>query len=211
MLPSIGYTIEHNGGIMSFFSRFDGERAIKELREASVTVLPQVCRTYRAGILTVLRELLTEKAAPTSGPRNVRQDYEFVCAPGKVSILNMLRMDWNQVFADCLLGCSDNPIPAGFHFDTQDVHHYGATDVGIDWHRDGPQYRQVTALIVLEGDGDFMVARDHEGLGAQRIEAVPGDMILLAMSGFAGQKELLYHGIFRVTTTRTTMMFRTRY
>ena len=67
----------------------------------------------------------------------------------------------------------------------------------------------LVSLVILAGDGRFMVCEDRSGANAREIPSPPGCLLLMRAPGLHGRRDRPFHFLTDVTTAR--MSFGLRY
>lgn len=81
-------------------------------------------------------------------------------------------------------------LPAGWRPNEASVMRYPATVGGISAHYDGRRYRDLIAILTVEGEGELAVVRDRAGRDAiMRHICRSGDLVLLRAPGFGGEED----------------------
>lgn len=201
----------------TFFNDFDATHAAKRLRDVGAARIPRaLSQTYHQGILAELmdseRHPLLE-AKKVVGPFDTPQNYYYVEKFPESSIARLLMRECDAWLTRAFAALPDNPLRGSIGFNDRDMHWYPESPIGVGFHRDGECFRQLIAIVVLAGAGQFVLAdeRDDNPHTALRIIAVPGDVILLRANGFDGhdakETERL-HGVFNIRKFRATLSFR---
>lgn len=84
---------------------------------------------------------------------------------------------------DILKALQDNGINIENNFDDIILQHYkhyeNESDYAIPPHQDQKGFVGVVAVLLVSGDSNFYTAKNREGIGERKIEANPGDIILM--------------------------------
>jgi hypothetical protein len=131
--------------------------------------------------------------------REVRQGFELaspIPAP-----LQSLAVAINEQLNRTLVSLSPPPSPA-FAFNEWRLQYYPVAGCGISPHRDHRAYRHLVAIVVLAGRARFLVCDDRDGRGARAVMALPGWLILMRATGFAGSSSRPFHAVLDVERPR---------
>lgn len=142
------------------------------------------------------------------GKRRVRQEFqaamEFKTGGFIIRIRDELEAYLNMKFARC----RRSPLSRPLCFNWVVAQRYTPESVGIGPHRDGAQFADVIALLVLDGEGGLWVCDDLDGSAAAPVPNEAGTLILLKGCGFAGSRKQPIHYVSRVARERTVLAFR---
>lgn len=95
-----------------------------------------------------------------------------------------------------------------FRFNDLIVQRYPPGCAGITPHRDHLKYQILVAIIVLSGDGNFIVCNDRAGAGSQVISALPGDLLLMLAPGLSSSEMRPFHYVSGISKARRTVGLR---
>lgn len=143
-----------------------------------------------------------------SGGREVYQDFDL-CATFEADspFWDMAQALEAQVHAAAALMPS-SPLSSDFRLNDLIVQRYEVGCRGITPHRDHLRYRELVALVTLQGHARFFVCEDRSGLDSREIDMPPGSLVLLPAPGFAGNDERPFHHLSDVTTRRVSVGLR---
>lgn len=94
------------------------------------------------------------------------------------------------------------PCQRPFAFTEWRLQYYPPGGFGITPHRDHRAYRHLVAIVVLGGQGRFVVCEDRAGRQPKQVVAPPGWLILMRGHGFAGHGERPFHAVLDVHEPR---------
>ena len=103
------------------------------------------------------------------------------------------------------------PLAEDVTFEDFAIQRYPAGSKGIGIHRDGLRYRNLVAIITLDGVSRLFTCEDREGTGKRAIDDRPGRVVLLSAAGFAGREDETarpLHGVDNVKGGRVSIGFR---
>ena len=95
-----------------------------------------------------------------------------------------------------------------FGFNEFMVNKYEKGSVGITPHRDNSYFKNLIALIVLDGSGDFYICDDRDRKNSRLKKAVPGSCILMVAPGFLNQSIQPMHYLTNITEDRYVLCLR---
>ncbi|WP_435105162.1 hypothetical protein [Arhodomonas sp. AD133] len=171
---------------------------------ATVPVLEAGARRHWAGLAEACRY---EPATPVvgSGGRRVWQAFG-VCrtVPGVFDDLAGAVAVWLDAARREL---QPAPFPS-IAFNELILQRYVDAAYGITPHRDHRRYRYLVAVLVLSGQGRFLVCDDRAGRGARQVAAQPGELILMRAPGFAASERRPFHAVVDVSGRRLTLAMR---
>lgn len=155
-------------------------------------------------------------AAPYSGSRQVRQDFQ-ICFPAPrtgalESVCAMLEQASRALhLAPAANGMAVSPFEKPPVFDDLAVQSYPAGSAGIGIHRDSSRYRHLVVIITLAGKSRFSLVEDRAGGNPTIMDDSPGRLLLLSAPGFAGREAAgasPLHKVDRVTGGRLSIGLR---
>ena len=88
------------------------------------------------------------------------------------------------------------------------VNKYEKGSVGITPHRDNAYFKNLIAIIVLDGAGDFYICDDRDRKNSRLKKTVPGSCILMVAPGFMNQNIQPMHYMTNVTEDRYVLCLR---
>ncbi len=172
----------------------------------AVPVLEAGARRHWAGVAEACRY---EPATPVvgSGGRRVWQAFGVCRAvPDAFHDLAGTVAEWLDAARREL---QPAPFPA-IAFNELVLQRYVDAAYGITPHRDHRRYRYLVAVVVLAGQGRFLVCDDRAGRGARQVSAQPGALILMRAPGFADSERRPFHAVVDISARRLTLAMRFR-
>ncbi len=186
---------------------FDPSACVRAMRTVGVASLPSFIRDVdRANLLQELATYEPVQARGVAGPYKVRQDYVHV----RVFREGSLFLTLQERLSDFLGARLAKYFSSRLIFNDLVTQTYAPGSVGITPHKDGECFRNVVALLVLEGSGEFGVCRDRAGNGFRAVENSPGTLLLMRAPGFLHTNVQPFHTLRTITTKRTTVGLRQR-
>ena len=141
----------------------------------------------------------------------VFQDFD-VCFPApRIGAFDDLAVELASGLFAAGATMAHNPFEARFQFDDFAIQRYPAGSRGIGIHRDGKRYKYIIVIITLSGQSRLFSTASRTGEARQRIDDMPGRLVLLSADGFAGRYDedsRPLHGVDCVRTGRLSIGFR---
>ena len=94
------------------------------------------------------------------------------------------------------------PLPGRFAINDLIVQLYPKGSAGITAHRDHLRYTGLVLIVVVEGDGRFLVSSDRAGSDAREVAAAAGRMTVMRAPGFGGRRDRPFHAVTDVRGPR---------
>lgn len=143
--------------------------------------------------------------------RRVFQDFE-VCFPApRVGAFDALAGLLEQGINKAASSLVPPPLSEAVKFEDFAIQRYPVGSRGIGIHRDGLRYRNLVAIITLEGQSRLFTCKDREGTRKRIVDDRPGRVVLLSAAGFAGREDETarpLHGVDSVKGGRLSIGFR---
>ncbi len=161
------------------------EDLIETLRDKGVILIENVLSAEELEAQLKALQQLEYIDAPTHfGPREVAQELALATLPrdGELDLsvdaleAKLIELFGEEVFYHSLC------------FTERLAQRYGHGTLGIEPHRDRPQYRGVIALLNLAGKACFQVYNGMEKPELLRLQLVPNTLLLMRATGFLGGK-----------------------
>jgi hypothetical protein len=187
------------------FSDFDTASCVESMSYDNLASIPLFLR--KEDRLALLRELETYERLPArtvSGPYKVRQEYVQVREFREDSLFLSLQESLTRFLGARL----DSRLSSPLRFNDVVAQTYAPGSIGITPHKDGESFRNVVALRVLEGVGEFGTCEDREGRGFRPVRNDPGTLLLMRAPGFLNTAIQPFHTLRNITSTRTTVGLR---
>ncbi len=100
------------------------------------------------------------------------------------------------------------PFDLPIKFSEVSLQKYEKGSIGITPHHDFKKYRNLIAILVLEGKGRFCICDDREKSNYKEIDAKAGNIILMRGVGFMQSDFRPFHFIDRITEDRYVLGLR---
>ena len=185
------------------------DRALEKLSSIGSIAIPCLDKDEREALVSIVDALPHRSAQRITGPKKtpVYQDFDLCYdVPPENPTWKMA----NHLEALIKVGMRNAGIAGHevFKFNDLIVQYYPPQSSGITAHRDNVRYRWVIAILILSGNGDFCTCKNRQGEGAKTIRTNPGDLLLMAGSGLAGEALGPLHFMRNVTQKRRTIGLR---
>lgn len=181
---------------------------ISELKEKDVCVIPllsqELCNKMK-NETDAFPFIQAEEFYPTS---NCRQNFTYFYDYPKDTFIWSVANELEKM----LTLSSKNEAHAVFEtplsFTEMAAHHYEISEIGIDPHRDESRYRNIIAICVIEGEGEFYTTTEKINGVEKIIHARVGDVIFMRAPGFMNSDIRPIHGVRNITSPRLSITFR---
>ena len=185
-------------------------KTLARLAEEDAASLPLLATDELAGLLSAVAALpfRTGRHKISSGAAQVRQDFDICMAPPKPGVLWNLAARLEAYLADALGSVQPPPLVEPLLLNDLVVQRYPSGSFGITAHRDHVRYTGLVALILLSGNGRFLVSKTRSGKGEREIPWCPGELLLMRTLGFAGREDRPFHYISNITSERYSLGLR---
>jgi len=183
--------------------------SIKELPSEKSTAIQCLGEKERLSFIAAADLLNYRSAKSITGSTNapVYQDFElcYDLPPKNIfwDLACFLESHVRRVLKDLGMIRNNN-----FRFNDLIVQRYPPGCAGITPHRDHLKYQILVAIIVLSGDGNFIVCDDRAGKESQVIPARPGDLLLMLAPGLSSSEMRPFHYVSGISKTRRTVGLR---
>ena len=192
---------------MWFFPTFDVLPHVAQLRQYGVTSLPTFLDEHlRTRMLSELESYTFTRREREKGPRRVQQRFSVVESFPDESIF----WEYARDLSAFLSGVFAREVGDPFVFNELVVQRYEPGPLGISPHRDGPMFKKLIVVLVLEGSARFCVCDDNEGSNPREVPNEPGALVLVRGPGFLGENTQPIHFVDQISTPRTTFAMRYR-
>jgi hypothetical protein len=88
------------------------------------------------------------------------------------------------------------------------VQKYRPGSLGITPHVDGKTHRNIIALTVLDGYGDFYVCKDRAGNNPEPVDMSPGNLFFMRANGFRAHENTPFHYVNNIRGERYVLGIR---
>ncbi len=95
-----------------------------------------------------------------------------------------------------------------FGFNEFIVNKYKQGSVGITPHRDNAYFKNLIALVVLSGSGEFYTCDDRDRKNSRLKKTIPGNCILMVAPGFMNKNIQPMHYVTNITEDRYILCLR---
>ncbi|MBO68267.1 MAG: hypothetical protein CL398_08130 [Acidiferrobacteraceae bacterium] len=185
------------------------DESIKQLSLQKSIAIPCLDEKERLSFIAAADSLNYRPAKSITGSPNapVYQDFELCYDLPPTNIF------WNlacflESYVRRTLKNLDIVRHSNFRFNDLIVQRYLPGCAGITPHRDHLKYEILVAIIVLSGDGNFIVCDDRAGAGSEIIKALPGDLLLMLAPGLPSSEIRPFHYVSGISKTRRTVGLR---
>ena len=185
-------------------------RALTRLEQEDAVSLPWLEESACESYLEAAASLSYREARPVvgSGEKAVRQDFEVCMELGDSGPFHSLAESLEQDIKAAAALLPADPLPGGFTLNDMIVQRYPVGCQGITPHVDHIRYQGLVAILVFQGRGRFETVADREGSSPKEVANGPGDLLLMAAPGFAGQRRRPFHRLSGVTEPRVILGLR---
>ncbi len=184
--------------------------AIRHTGDADAASLPLLDEASCGRLAAEARLLAYRPARPVVGVGEtaVHQDFDLATELTGAAGLRALARALDRHIREALESLNRNPLPDGFAINDLIVQRYPAGSAGITPHRDHIRYTGLVAIVVLAGQGRFLVSQDRAGRDAREIPAPPGHLLLMRAPGFNGRNDRPFHAVREITEERYVLGLR---
>jgi hypothetical protein len=188
----------------------DAPAIVSELAKHGATSRPLLSEAGRARLLAAAHAMEYRASRPVvgTGENAVRQDLDWSADFGQSGPFHDLTQRYQAMWDEAVATMPASPFATPLTFNEMMMTRYRAGSLGITPHRDHITYVNLVALVVLEGEGRFRVARDRSGAEARAIDGSPGRVILMRAPGFQGSDVRPFHFVNEIPARRTVFGLR---
>lgn len=177
---------------------------LQEMDERGAAVVPLLDDAVCKDFARASRSLPFRQATPVigEGEKAVYQDF-LLCydLPGDSPYRNLAaRLETSLVEALNLL--SPPLLRETFVLNDLILQHYPAGCRGISAHRDHLRYRGLVALVILAGQGDFVLCENRRGDNPRPFSSGKGDLLLMSAPGLGGREDRPFHYLANIRSDR---------
>ena len=174
-------------------NNFDVEKVIADLRTQGGTSLPLLKEEYRQKLAEEAKKYPFKVAPEYVGTAGVRQQLSSFFEFPEESLFFPLKNEFAKFLEDSFKLLETPPFTEKLNFNEMQLQKYEAGSIGITAHRDHIKYRNLIGIFYLEGSAKFYVCEDINGNNAIKLDASPGNLILLRAPGFYDLLKRPYH------------------
>ena len=181
---------------------------ISELKERGVCVIPLLSHELCSKIKSetdAFPFIQAEEFYPTS---NCRQNFTYFYDYPKDNLVWKVAHELEQLLNHVSKNEGSLIFETPLSFTEMAAHHYEITEVGIDPQRDESRYRNIIAICVIEGDGEFYTTTEKINGVEKIIQAKAGDVIFMRAPGFMNSDIRPIHGVRNIISPRLSVTFR---
>ena len=184
--------------------------ALERVRGEAAASVPWLSERACRPFLEAARTLTYRPARPVvgSGAKEVRQDFEVCMELGEEGPFHDFARGLEADLLTAAERLQGSLLPAGFTLNDMIVQRYAPGCSGITPHVDHIRYQGLVAIIVFAGTANFQITADRDGNAPRSIPNGPGDLILMAAPGFAGQDRRPFHRLVEVASERVILGLR---
>lgn len=186
---------------------FYAVRAAQELRTKGATSFPLLSEETRVRLLKEARSYDYHDRTGIVGKARVEQELAAFQDFPSHSAFHALREDFLAVVCGGLAEAGLTFEPA-LEFNELVLQKYACNSRGIGPHIDSKRCRNLVAVFLLDGDGDFAICNDRDKTNAEVIMARPGHVILMTAIGLCGRTEQQFHFLDNIREGRLTFGMR---
>lgn len=188
--------------------------AITRLPQEDALSLSLLTEAARLSLLDATDSLTFRPARPQvgEGEKAVLQDFDICMTIPVDSPLSRFAQIFETLTNEALALVDPTLIePAHcppLRYNNLVVQRYHPAPFGITPHRDHICYQGLVSLLILGGDGRFLMTADRAGNQPREIPSPPGSLVLMRGAGFAGLKSRPFHQLRDIETGRVSFGLR---
>ena len=184
--------------------------AIDRLRDEGALSLPLIPEAACRTLLQASKALVYRAARPAvgAGMHSVTQDFDLCYDIPGGSPFGAFAADLTELTNQAFNLLVPRPYEGGFSYNDLIVQRYPPGSLGISPHLDHLRYEGLVSLVILAGDGRFMVCEDRSGENAREIPSPSGCLLLMRAPGLHGRRDRPFHFLTDVTTPRLSFGLR---
>jgi hypothetical protein len=189
---------------------FDITKILEELSSIGATSVRILSEDFR---ISLLKEAESYAYTPEdeivgSGDRIVRQQMGSFDDFSDGSKYTLLKNSFQALLDGCLADLEAYPFETRLGFNSMVLQKYEKGAIGITPHRDGLSYINLVCVFNIGGQGRFFICSDRSGKDARKVDASPGNVVLLRAPGFFRSRDRPFHFVTDIQETRYTFGLR---
>lgn len=185
----------------------DLKELIQSIQKTGVGILPLISQELCKTIEQEACAYPFIKAETYYGKNNVEQNFTYFRDYPRSSMLWTIGGELEEVLNNASAD-GHKLFSSPLSFTEISSQHYGVTDIGISPHKDESIYKNIIAVCVIKGEGEFYTQSTREGGTETVIPASIGDVIFMRAPGFYDNDERPIHAVRKVTSERLSVTFR---
>lgn len=184
--------------------RYLGSYISAMCKDGLVSIPGLLLEESRLALLSEMEAMELQQAETETGPYRVKQDYVYQTEFPEDSLFVQLAQEVSRN----VNAAAYSMLSKTLNYNDMVVQRYEPTDMGISPHRDGLRYRDVIAIVILEGEGEFFRCDDRDGSNPVAIRNDPGDVLLMEAPGFFYRERQPFHYVGKIHSRRTSFALR---
>ena len=142
------------------------------------------------------------------GKKAVRQDFSIALNFDQHTGLDYYAAAFEEMINEALVSIVPTPCALPLRFNDRAAQIYEVGSEGISPHRDLVAFEGVVAILTLQGEADFFVAKDRLKSDPKLLKAQQGVVILMRGMNYAGNAERPYHYVENIRSRRLSFGLR---
>lgn len=177
---------------------------IRKIQKVGAVSFPLLENNERVALLEEAKMQMYSKEEEYPGTHGVHQQMSVTTitkeqTPKLHAFVNTFEVELHRAF----LSTSDLfLLERSLAFTERRVQKYDAGSIGITPHTDGARFRNIIALIILEGNGKLYVCDDRAGTNSKQVKTDPGYCVLMRAPGFMCEGIQPMHYVEAITADR---------